>query len=534
MDDSGKKNALEAAARGVHELCILDQEWICSILSACNPWERPEEAAGLLQFLYEYLRNSFAGTDEELEIQKKIYREGLSLAEKLYRRSGDESNTQILADLCYALGNVCHRIGGTWNYSMALELYQREQELIYALSEENKEDTNARQVDSLIHLGDIYASMDGRENRNRALRMYRKAKEAAEQCGAKKKEGVICRKQGEILVKSGKAGHAKEIEGLLDQEVNISENQFFLTDEKEEMYQYLQMGDAKFGMYRAESIEGALNDYQKAEKLAEKRKAEPPIEENLYDWLICRERIDFLTGLMNPETFREEDYKESFDILEKMKGRWRKERLYRAWAVLSEQVGSLLMRQEAGEAVLREAERRFHTAEENVRKLCRLREDARYRRDLMVICCKSGEALMRREEEGLRLEETLEKIVSYYKEAAQIAEDLKKKLGTAESRMDYVVVNAKMGDLFVFLGGEKRCRMAEERYLKSLEEALALQREGSGFGKKEVPLLFGKIEEVSRREQDSVMRDMQHMAEKDDSGECSFELHCFHLAAEDR
>jgi len=537
MDDSGKKNAMEAAARGVHELCILDQEWICSILSTCNPWKHPEEAAGLLQFLYEYLRISFADTAEELEIQKKIYREGLSLAEKLYQQSMDVSSTQILADICYALGNVCHRMGGTWNYSRALELYQREQELVYTLSEERKDDTNARQMDSLIHLGDIYASMDGRENRNRALRMYRKAREAAQRCGAKKKEDVICRKQGEILAKNGKAEYEKEIKELFGKEMRIfEEKQSLLTDEKEKMHRYLQMGDALFGMYRTEYRERALVYYQEAGKLAEKRKKEPPIEENWYDWLICRERIDFLTGHLHPESSWKKEYLDSLSKLEEMKGRWRKERLYRAQAVLSEHMGSLLMCQATGEAGLQEAERRFHIAEEAARKLCRLREDACYRRDLMVICCKSGEVLMRREEEGPRLEKTLQKITSYYREADQIAEDLKKELGTAESRADYIVMNAKAGDLSTFLGEEKCRRRAEERYLKSLEEALALQREGYAFGKEEVSLLFRKIEEVSRREQaqDSVMQDMQHMAEKDYGGEYGFELHCFHLAPEER
>lgn len=536
MDDSGKKNALKAAARGVHELCILDQKWICSILSACDPWKHPEEAAGLLQFLYEYLRNSFADTAEELEIQKKIYREGLSLAEKLHRQWINESSAQILADICYALGSVCHRIGGTWNYSRALELYQREQELVYALSQKRRDGAYARQADSLIHLGDIYASMDGRENRNRALRMYRKAKEVAKQCGEKKKEGVICRKQGEILIKGRKAGQTKEIGSLPDQEMHISESPFFLIDEKEKMYRYLQMGDTMSGMYGEENRKSALDYYRMAAILAEKRKEEPPIEENLYDWLICRERIDFLTGLMHPEGSWQEDYRKSFEILEKMEGRWRKERLYRARAVLLEQTGSLLMRQGAGEAALREAERRFHMAEEAVRELCRLREDTCYRRDLMVICCKSGEALMRREEEGTRLERTVQKVSSYYIEADQIAEDLKKELGTAESRADYVVMNVKAGDLFAFLGGEKCRRMAEERYLKSLEEALALRREGYVFGKKEAPLLFGKIEEVSRREQaqDSAEQGTLHTPGKDYDGESSFELHCFHLSAEGR
>lgn len=547
LDEARREAALEAAARGVHEICIMDAEWMCSVLNGCNPWERPKEAAGVLCFLYKYLGRTFEGVNTELEIQKKVYGESLRLAEKLHQELQNENSMQILADICYYLGNVCLRLGGAWNYSRALELYQREQELVYALSREEKEGAAVRQADSLIHLGDIYASMGGRENRNRALRLYRKAREKAEQCGAKKKEKDVGRKIGEILAKGG-SKQQKEARDIFaaSQEVPQDERPS-LSERKKEMYSYIRMGDAQLRMRGAAYWEEALGYYQKAGKLAENRKAEPPVEENLYDWLICRERLGFMRGILEkkpPLPELRENYWKCCGIWKEMEGRWRKERLYRVQIVLAEQEGSLLMRLAAGGTELQAAREKFLAAEAAARKLCKLRNDGYFQRDLLVICCKLGDVSVKMEVGNQFPERTLEKIIRYYKEAFGIAKRLKKELGTEESRMDYMVVNTRIGDLFAFLGGEKLCQMAEARYLQSLDEAISLYKERRlAVNMMDVSVLCGKIAAVSRDGQiQAFMKERsrrakewaQRAADVDFDGENSFEPHCHHLAIEDK
>lgn len=197
--ESIQSKILRAAARSIYEICTATPrtnsvkktcaetcettadttadttaanhtDWFCEVLGKCEPFEHPEKTVAILRFVYRYLTKAFYDSFYEMTVQEKIYTKCLKLAEALHHEMDNEDSRHILADACYHLGNVCHRQGGTLNYSRALGLYLRESEL-----------AGFRKAESLSHLGDIYSDMGGHENQNRALRAYIQSRNQLEQ-----------------------------------------------------------------------------------------------------------------------------------------------------------------------------------------------------------------------------------------------------------------------------------------------------------------------------------------------------------------
>ena len=108
-------------------------------------------------------------------------------------------------------------------------------------------------------------------------------------------------------------------------------------------------------------------------------------------------------------------------------------------------------------------------------------------------------------------------------------------MGTIESRVDEMVTNTRMGDVYCFLECKAFRRMAEERYMQSLDVAISLMVETkSPIYRMAVSVLCGKIaditndsavkkqmEERSERLSGSIENADERLYEKD-----IFDLHC--------
>ena len=535
LDAEGKRKVFKAAARGVYEICIRDVTWFCNILGQCEPWEKPQETAGMLQFVDKFLSGMFEGTVKELEIQEKIYTKCLRLAERLYQSQENEESMEILSRCYYHLGDICHKAGGSQNYSRAFRMYSKERELAQRLSgRERKEGDIGRQIDSQLHLGDIYMSMGGRENRNHAKRLYSKAEELAKENGEERRQSFCWEKLGDIEA-LGLDSDLKKVRGFFEKaEGFILKNQGAVewerfiqelpsADKKRLVRLYIRTGDILADLCRNKKSK-ALEFYKKAMKIAQIMEKEPPVRENRIYRILCCERC-ILGG--------EGEYEGIIKEMEESEGGlYRKKVLAAFW----EHEGSRLLHLKRTEESLQKAETNFRKAEAVIREICQDRNEAENQRDLMVICYKLGSVFFQQEKEGGKLEEkTVRGMLGYCTEAHETAEHLRKELGTIESRVDEMVTNTRMGDVYCFLECKAFRRMAEERYMQSLDVAISLMVETkSPIYRMAVSVLCGKIaditndsavkkqmEERSERLSGSIENADERLYEKD-----IFDLHC--------
>lgn len=558
LDDAGQKMVLESAARGVYEICAEAEgwEWLCRVLSDCDPWDRGEETVDILKFIYHFLHPLFESSVEQLKIQKKIYASCFGLANDLYQWMKNKESLGLLADACYYLGNVCHRLGGTENDSRALNLYLREQRAANELSEQfAAEELYLRRKDSLQHLGDIYASVGGRENRNRALRLYIRCMEMSEQFAISDDSGVqehIQLQKQECYQKLGsiyalgswedqKKAHVlynKAICLLMNRDVKGREPEQIICDsalssvKKAELMRILvHDGDVLMHLHGKKDKEAALKLFSCAESIARERKDQPLLKKNRLEWLIYLDRREFVRGLLNKESLEKlkNQYRDSYDILSWLeKGERGSIHIRRVHAAFLEHEGSLILNNampgmpdheiymisenemlqniaQLNSSVL-EAEEKFKEAESIMREICDTRKDAGYQRDLFVILCKLGDICVWKNK-NVHSKEASEAFPYYheayenYHEACEMAEALRKMYGMPQNRADLIVIKTKLGDLYSSAETAEERRRAEVYYMQALEEAISLEKElHTPESVMNVAVLCGKAAKISSDE----------------------------------
>lgn len=511
QDGEKPQKRLEATARSLHEICVMDCLWVCRTLETCRPWDRPKETAAILEFIYTYLNRTFDSSPVELEIQKNLYTQCLLLAESLNPEIEKEQGTRILANACYHLGNVCRRLGGPDHYIRTLRLYLREREMTESLSGNQKTQEKERQTESLFHLGDIYASLGGRENRNRALRLYRKAKEIA---GAPRYIWKGYQKIGDMYLSGGCEDYAYAEKMYQSAEKIMESAPDSLNYQKEQMKLCIRMGDALLGEGRRKE---ALQYYRKAEMSAAEMTREPPAKTNKWNWLICRERTVFAAGA---EKF-EEPYAAIHRELEMLKESLGLTYSARATAVFLEHEGSILLRKKGSCEEIQKARKKFQEAE------AKLKEPGNGR-DFMVICCKLGDVSF--------IQGELQEAFSFYQKAWAMAEQIKRETGTAQSRTDCMVIKTRQGDLYSSMNPEKYRQMAEDCYLYALEVAISLEKNRrTPAGMMDVSILCKKIAAISSNDRIKICMEQKarQMAESSVSHIHHFDLHCAPVMIED-
>lgn len=484
-----EERLLEAAIRGTYEICRIKEgnEWFCAILKACRPWEDSGRAESLLTFIYQYLDTAFGKSPEELELQRTLYTSGLELAQKLRNELDDEKGMRLLASACYYLGTVCYRLGGRKNYIQALELYLRERELVISLG---GEDIGERSAESFLHLGIIYEALGGREKRNRALRMYGKSRELLEQVEEGKRtleqqeQLRICVQRIGGIYAQGNERQQNAADSLYKEAIEIVRSHFPTSIEKTKILLclYTERGDA--ALQRGDWTQ-AVRYYKDAESSAKSIKDKPPLEENQYNWLACRER-SFFTSAMGGESGASADkvkseYQDYYKKLKNLTQNRNSLAFKRTEMVFQEHEAAILL---CGQ-VKQEQE-----AKEQLEKALKsFEEDAdsyNCARDRFVILCQLGDCCRCGGEE---------KMLSYYKQAEELAERLNKENRTLQSRSDRMKIKEKIGDALSLQADNEALKIvAIEYYFSALEEAISLEQEmKSGKNRQTIDSLLQKI-----------------------------------------
>lgn len=623
-DESLRQKILQAAARGIYEICTATPktnsvrdiptenngmtangtDWFCQALEKCDPWKHTEGTAALLHFIHSHLSTAFEDYFRQLDTQKRIYTRCLKLAESLHQAMDNKESLGILADACYQLGNICHRQGGSLNYSQALGLYLREFQITKNLQNHLLPDTLQnyllRKCETLSHLGDIYSDMGGHENLNRALRSYLKSKDLMEklfdQADNEKTDPLhrlyqrTCQKAGSLQSLYGWESCQNAFTNYNEAQEIISQNPLSYTQEQISLN--LRIGDLVLHMHDRTDTKHALSHlcqpskklagdkkdtadhfmhyYQEAKKLAKNMKGKPPKSENELTWLICCERIIFAQAQGKKVTLENtcKKYKYIFKELDKLtpdktKNAKSKENasyvslLNQIRAVYYEHVAAFILKSHPSNQTLITAGPLMQKAERLLEDLCDQDIRNNCRRDLLVVYFRRAEMQIELRKrnlsapdtkfpENLHLSEVKEilnenltntKALAYYAAARKEANRLLVESRTPLSRHDYLTVLAKTGDLYSL--DTKSCcciKKAEEYYMLSLEEAIALDKEvKSPMSMMDISLLCERISRVCKdKSAAKAMMNRSHMLKDKlqkryanlNFQEYSLDLHC--------
>ena len=574
MDEALREKILKDTARSIYEICTATPktnsvkntntvnndittngtDWFCKVLEdECTPWKHTKGTAALLHFIHNNLSKAFEDYFRQLDIQKLIYTRCLKLAESLHQAVHNAESLGILADACYQLGNICHRQGGSLNYSQALDLYLREFQITENLQNpplpDNLPDCPVtgrssllRRCETLSHLGDIYSDMGGHENLNRALRSYLKSRDLLEKLFDQTDHEMAdpfhrlyqrtCQKIGSLQSLYGWESCQNAFINYRKAEEIISKEPLSYLQERISMN--LRIGDLFLHMHDGnDTADNFLYYYQESKNLAKDMKGKPPKSENELTWLICCERYVFAKAQAKKITLENisKKYKHIFNKLKKLtpdktkNAESEKDTAYISFlnqirAVYYEHKAEFILKSHASDQKLITANLLMQKAEKLLEDLCNQDIRNNCRRDLLVVYFKRAEMQIELRKRNLSAPDTKSpenldlsdieeistanladtKALVYYTVAMKEANQLFIETRTPLSRHDYLTILAKIGDLY-FLNTESGYCMqkAEEYYMLSLEEATALDKEAkSPMSMMDISLLCERISYVCK------------------------------------
>ncbi len=463
-DESGETGTAGSAGKDVAE-----DIWFIDILKKMNPWIEMEKTVELLEFIYGPMRYVFGFSDSELDIQKRLYRQGLVQAERLDGIHGVEHDGMhgLLYTACDRMGEVCSRIGGFLNINTSLRMLEKKQKLkreenqnaTYDLAGEESNEYVTEQRDSFRQQGDIFAAVGGRENINRALRFYEKACVKAENVRESSDKDFrkyidICGKMADMQMygdwDAQKAARRRyeTILNIVDGRLGRMDTSQPMTWEREWLEKFyiqtrVRLGDALVKMYGS-GCDESLKQYEAALAIAEKFEGRHRSEAAVVNHLLCRERVLFLKEMCRAESGMEnkgiscENMVAEYDKLcaklrnpERGFG-WKKADLSHLLAVFRIRESSVLLRFAGNED---EIEKCLDEADglldgENVEGNA---SDTRMER--MLIACFRGD---------IRTARGDDKAEDFYREACDRAAELGGELGTADSLEDELYIRMKI------------------------------------------------------------------------------------------
>lgn len=170
------KTIIKQAALDTYEKCMQnDGQWICDVLNEAQEYEATEKLCYLGDFVCFYLKEEFAGTQSQLELQLKILNCTTLFCDVLFEKMQSDKCYRTLSVSYGFTGEVYQKFGSMGDLHQALELYQKgliiSEQLVNKLgTADSKRDLSS----SYYSVAEIYQALGGNDNLHHALELHQK------------------------------------------------------------------------------------------------------------------------------------------------------------------------------------------------------------------------------------------------------------------------------------------------------------------------------------------------------------------------